>query len=62
MASLRCIKYLKFYNCEAEDGSLFETGIEVPCPPLLHDYNVGVVGVDFNDRQKSFITLRRSTH
>ena len=37
-------------------------GIEVPCPPLLHDYNVGMGGVDFNDRQRKFYNLgRRST-
>ena len=37
-------------------------GIEVSCPPLLHDYNIGMGGVDFNDHQQKFYNLgRRST-
>ena len=37
-------------------------GIEVSCPPLLHDYNIAMGGVDFNDHQQKFYNLgRRST-
>ena len=34
-------------------------GVEVPCPPLLQDYNIGMGGVDFNDHQQKFYNLKR---
>ena len=29
-------------------------GVDVSCPPLLHDYNTGMGEVDLSDRQKNF--------
>lgn len=34
-------------------------GVEVPCPPLLHQYNIGMGGVDFNDHQRKYYNLGR---
>lgn len=39
-----------------------QRGIDVPCPPLLRDYNIGMGGVDFNDRQRKFYNLGRRSY
>ena len=37
-------------------------GVDVSCPPLLHDYNSGMGGVNFNDRQRKFYSLGRRSY
>ena len=37
-------------------------GVDVSCPPLLHDYNTGMGGVDLNDRQRKFYSLGRRSY
>ena len=37
-------------------------GVDVPCPPLLHQYNTGMGGVDFNDRQRKYYNLGRRSY
>ena len=32
-------------------------GVDVSCPPLLHDYNTGMGGVHLNNRQRKFYSL-----
>ena len=40
-------------------GGQGNRGVDVPCPPLLHDYNIGMGGVDFNDRQRKYYNMGR---
>ena len=37
-------------------------GVDVSCPPLLHDYNTEMGGVDLNDRQRKFYSSGRRSY